>query len=86
MKIRKLRVTYELQLHSESQDNMSYFQDNQLDTFSTMDYCSCLKIHMALFELIHVFSYLNLNQEMPDNKCLFSEKKCTTKHFNRIFI
>lgn len=35
MKIRKLRVTYELQLHSESQDNMSYFQDNQLDTFST---------------------------------------------------
>ena len=46
-----------------------------LDTFSTMDYCSCLKIHMALVELIHVFSYLNLNQEMPDNKCLFSEKK-----------
>ena len=48
-------------------DNMLYFQDNQLD-------CSCLKIHMALVELIHVFSYLNLNQEMPDNKCLFSEK------------
>lgn len=56
-------------------DNMLYFQDNQLDTFSTMDYCSCLKIHMALVELRHVFSYLNLNQEMPDNKCLFSEKK-----------
>ena len=48
-------------------DNMLYFQDNQLD-------CSCLKIHMALVELTHVFSYLNLNQEMPDNKCLFSEK------------
>ena len=48
-------------------DNMLYFQDNQLD-------CSCLKIHIALVESIHVFSYLNLNQEMPDNKCLFSEK------------
>ena len=48
-------------------DNMLYFQDNQLD-------CSCLKIYIALVESIHVFSYLNLNQEMPDNKCLFSEK------------
>lgn len=56
-------------------DNMLYFQDNQLNTFSTMDYCSHLKIRMALAELIYVFSYLNLNQEMPDNKCLFSEKK-----------
>ena len=48
-------------------DNMLYFQDNQLD-------CSYLNIHIALVESIHVFSYLNLNQEMPDNKCLFSEK------------
>lgn len=68
-------------------DNMLYFQDNQLNTFSTMDYCSHLKIRMALAELIYVFSYLNLNQEMPDNKCLFSEKKKSTmKHFNRILI
>ena len=61
-------MNYNCTVHPKTTcDNMLYFQDNQLDF-------SCLKIHIALVELIHVFSYLNLNQEMPDNKCLFSEK------------